>query len=563
LKSRVLEFPELSKKEKILFIFIITFGFLLRFYGIWRNLPYGLNADEPLLLREALRFGKSLNIGEFVKSAPFMVLNFSILSSYYVAGKVFGFFQSPEDIAVKFVRDPAVLYFLIRTVASILSTFSILLMGIFIYRFFRKKSFFFLSIALYSFLPASVLIGRIMKEDNLAIPFFLLALIYLYTLYDEGGAKKFFIAGFLTGIAVAGKGYAIFLYPVIFLIWLQRREGIKSFLSSVFGVIIGNSIANPYPYFNLDRNITTTFLGPALPFLMNLFRIKTSGESFRYAKISGGLGWKMGEGLRNFGEGVEGGTGWLFVGILTISFFYVLIKKREKGVLPALLFIPLYLIAFFLNPQPFFHYFLPLIPWAFLVIFMMAEDLKGIYKYGIFSLLLLSFVFISAKKVIPYMFGEPTEKLALEWINKNISNDKKLLIDQGLFYYGLPEKRETIIREFEQYKMLDPSIRGTTYDIRLKFADENGYDIYRTFIYDPEAIGLTEERPGIYTAEEVKKFFDYVIIENSNIKKAKEGRLKWMKEFYVKTLGELTKVAEFVPDGFKVYGDGITIYRVK
>jgi len=36
-----------------------------------------------------------------------------------------------------------------------------------------------------------------------------------------------------------------------------------------------------------------------------------------------------------------------------------------------------------------------------------------------------------------------------------------------------------------------------------------------------------------------------------------------MKEFYVKTLGELTKVAEFVPDGFKVYGDGITIYRVK
>jgi len=53
----------ISKKEKILLIFIIITGFLLRFYGIWRNLPYGLNADEPLLLREALRFRVEFNKG--------------------------------------------------------------------------------------------------------------------------------------------------------------------------------------------------------------------------------------------------------------------------------------------------------------------------------------------------------------------------------------------------------------------------------------------------------------------------------------------------------------------
>lgn len=111
--------------------------------------------------------------------------------------------------------------------------------------------------------------------------------------------------------------------------------------------------------------------------------------------------------------------------------------------------------------------------------------------------------------------------------------------------------------------MLDPSIKGRTYEIRMRFADENGYDLYRTFIYDPDAVGLSKERPGIYTHHEVREKFDYVIVENSNIKKAERGSLQWMKEFYIKTLKELQIVAEFIPEGFKVFGEGITIYRVK
>ena len=195
--------------------FIITSGFFLRFYGIWRHLPYGLNPDEPLLMREALRFGKTLNIGEFVKCAPFMILNFTILSLYYIVGKASGIFQAPVDIAVKFVRDPAILYFLIRTATSILSTFSILLIGIFTYRVFRRKRFFSFNCSL---LLSSCFCPH--REDNERTqprrPPFLLAPIYLYTLYDEGGTKNFLSQDFLQELRRREKGMPFFFIPVFF-----------------------------------------------------------------------------------------------------------------------------------------------------------------------------------------------------------------------------------------------------------------------------------------------------------------------------------------------------------
>lgn len=417
-------------KEKIFLFVIFLFAFLLRFYGIWRNLPFGLNPDEPLLMREALRFGQNLNIGEFVKSAPFMILNFAILSFYYIFGKAIGIFHSPEDIAVKFVRDPAVLYFIIRGVSAILSTLSIFLIGILLYRFFRKKEVFLWSVLIFSLLPASVLTGRVMKEDNLAIFLFLIAVLYLYTLYENGGTKRFFIAGFLVGIAVAGKGYSIFLYPILLLSWWQTDKRLNSVISSLAGILLGNSLANPYPYFNLEKNITVTFLGPILPFFLNLLDLHTPDEVFRYAKIAGGLGWKMGVGIKEIGNAIENGTGWLFAILSIVAFFYAIIKRKNGKILPSLLFILLYSISLFLSPQCFPHYFLPLIPYLFILLFGMLQEWRNIYRSIILALLTFSFLFISLKGVLPYVRGTPTEKLALEWIKNNIPPDKKILIDQ-------------------------------------------------------------------------------------------------------------------------------------
>lgn len=559
-----IEIPSLTPKEKTAFVLIILFGLILRLWRIWNGLPYGLNPDEPLLLREALRFGKNLNIGEFVKSAPFMFFNFTFLSLYYVAGKILGFFHSSEDIAITFVRDPFYLYFILRCTSAILSTLSIFLMGFFLHKIFKRKEALFLSALLYSLFPASVITGRMVKEDNLAIPLFLIALIYLYSLYEEGGWKKFFIAGFLSGVAVAGKGYAVFLYPLLFYFWLERKENWKALLFSIFGIIIGNSIVNPYPYFNLDRNITNTFLGPLLPAVLQLAGIRGSGETFRYAKLAGGFGtWERGS-MVELGKSIQMGMGWLFAVLSLAGFLYTLLKKEEKQrKIPPLIFVIIYSPALLLAPQSFPHYLLPLVPFLLILTFNIFYELKGKYGYFLMALIAISFLLTSLREIMPAMLGVPTEKLALEWVKKNIGTEKKILIDQGLLTFGLPEKKETIIREFEEYRLIDPSIAGRSFEIRLRFADENGYDLYRKFIYEPELLGLSEKRPGLYTPDEVMEKFDYVIVEGSNVEKAKRSSSKWMRKFYLEALEELEEVIRFRAEGIKSFGSEIIIYRVK
>ncbi len=571
MKEKIVEIPELSNKEKSLLFLILLFGFLFRFIGIWKNLPFSAIPDENLILRETLKFGYNLNVGEAVKSAPHTFINFFFCSIYYLINRIAGIFQSPEDMAIKFVRDPSDLYFILRTISSILSTFSIFLMAIFVYNVIKKKEGFFLSAFLYSILPVSVVIGRVMKEDNTAIPLFLIALIYLYSLYNEGGTKKFFIEGFLTGLAVAGKGYAVFLYPIIFLIWWERREKFLVLVISFLGVIVGNSIINPYPYFNLDRNITLTFLGPALPIILDILGITSSEGAFRYAKVAGGLGGTIGEGIFGIKTAIEDATGWFFIFISAIGFFYCLLKRKKNVLLhPAFLFVPLYFSSLILYPQCFDKYLLPLIPFLLILLFTFLFDIKQFYRYILFGLTSFTLLFISLKKVISQITETPTEKMAFEWIIRNIKSGEKLLIETGILHYTLPEKMESVMREFEEYKKFEPYISGKTFDIRMKFADENGYDIYRIYHYNPELFGFSDEKPGTYNIEDIKKKFDYVIIGEPSEAIEKWKRVSrrshgyiWMIELYSAIKKELQPVAVFPTKGAKPYEGSIVIYKVK
>jgi len=569
MKKRWLEIPELSNKEKLLLFSILLFGFLLRFIGIWKYLPFSVIPDENLLLKETLKFGENFNIGEAVKSAPHSFINFFFCAIYYLTNKITGVFQSPEDMAIKFVREPSDLYFILRTVSSILSTSSILLMAIFIYKVIRKKGAFFWSALLYAILPVSVMIGRTMKEDNTAVPLFLISITYLLTLYEEGGVKRFLIGGFLTGSAVAAKGYAVFLYPVIFLIWLERREKLSVLLLSLLGIIAGNSIINPYPYFNLDRNITLTFLGPLLPLLLEVLGITGAEGSFRYAKVAGGIGGKIGEGVFGIKTAIEDATGWFFILISAIGFFYCLLKRNKDKILhPAFLFIPLYFSSLILYVQCYDKYLLPLIPFLFIVLLIFLYDIKPIYRYFLLGLTAFSLLFISLKKVITQIKEPPTEKRAFEWIMKNIKPGEKILVEIGTLHYLLPETKESVMREYEEYRKFEPYIKGKTFEIRLKFADENGYDIYRIYHYDREL--FPDEKVGVDNVEEIKRMFDYVItgdipqaLEKWKRLAEKRPGYKWMIELYSAIEREFQPVVRFPSKGSKLYEGSIVIYRVK
>ncbi len=139
-----IKIPELTKKEAFFLVGILLFAFLFRFIGTWKHLPFTHGGDEDLLLREALRFGQNLNIGEFVKSAPHMIINFSLYLLYFIFGKIIGKFQSPYDISVQFVLDPSPLYLIGRTASAFLSSITAFFIGSFVYGVTRRKEAFFL-----------------------------------------------------------------------------------------------------------------------------------------------------------------------------------------------------------------------------------------------------------------------------------------------------------------------------------------------------------------------------------------------------------------------------------
>ena len=519
--------------------------------------------DEPLVLKEALKFGKTLNIGEVVKSAPHMYINFFFSSVYYVVQKLRGVLSSPMDMTIIFVRDPSHLYFLLRSVSAFLSTISIFLISIFVYKIFKCKEAFFWSAILYTILPASLKMARTMKEDNTAILLFLSALIYLYSLYEKGGWKRFFIAGCMSGVAVAAKGYSAFLYPLLLYMWWRKGESWKVLIACAFGVIISNSIINPYPYFNFGGNISLTFLGPLISIFILILR-KHEGAIFKEAAFYGTFTGRIGEGLHDIRGAIEGATGWFFIILSILSFFYTLLKKEEKFS-PSIIFIILYSIALILYVQGAPSYLLPIIPFLLIVTFHLLFEIKKYYRYILLYLISFSFLFISVKKIlIPGIIGVPAEKLALEWIRNNVKPRERLLIHPSILQYMLPETKKSVMRAFEEYKKIVPyPVEGTTFSIRLKFADEMGYELYRLYTF--ESLGFVKGKVDISVIENIKEKFDYVIlpIHDKNIlKKWERIGMKWEKNIYTELINNLKVVAKF-PEGITVMGPGVIICKTK
>lgn len=103
-------------RTKITLASILILALVLRIWGIGFGLPYKFHIDEPYYVLGALK----LATGEFRLTVPHNTPNiwqFLLLVEYgamFVAGKLVGVFNHPNDIAALYLADPSILYLLAR-----------------------------------------------------------------------------------------------------------------------------------------------------------------------------------------------------------------------------------------------------------------------------------------------------------------------------------------------------------------------------------------------------------------------------------------------------------------
>ena len=117
----------MKKNDMLLFWIVLIFAFLLRFWGVWFDLPEIYTTEEYKVVNYALRMGarKSLNPEFFNYPSLYLYFTLFISGLYFIIGKLLGIFSSIKDFGNYVFTNPTGLYVIMRTFSAIWSTWSV------------------------------------------------------------------------------------------------------------------------------------------------------------------------------------------------------------------------------------------------------------------------------------------------------------------------------------------------------------------------------------------------------------------------------------------------------
>jgi hypothetical protein len=230
--------------------------------------------------------------------------------------------------------------------------------------------------------------------------------------------------------------------------------------------------------------------------------------------------------------------------------------KKKKWILMPLSFVIVHLILLCTYTQTGARYFLPSIPYISLLFgFIFSRWEKG--KIVGFVLLIPIFI-TSLITVYHYVEGKTTVELMVKYIRKNIPSGSRLLVEE-ISFPSLPMNRESIEREFLEYKEIFPEIEGTTYKIRMEVA-EDGYSVRLlrwSYAYSYLAKSIEEKKKFLPVLEEVMNSEDYVLFTGllvQNFLRNKDERAKPMADFLSSIGRELKLEKRICADGKRIFG---------
>jgi len=546
-------------RTAIFFFSLFFLAFLLRVTGAKFGLPHTLHFDEKGVVTEALRFGKNFNIGFYVKSPPNMLYNFGIYSAYYIYGRATGKFGSVSDFQKAFVFEPENFYLLGRIGTALLFSLGIFPLFFLARMTLKDEKLALLVTAFYAISPVDIRSAHVMKEDGMAILLLIIALFFLHRFYQDPNKKNFLLLVLFSALSVNGKAYnTLILVPVI-IAFLLKSLGIKKFIIFVLLFYFFQILTNPYILISFERN-WISIPGASTVFIY-LFKIFPSlSEKLASSWIVRFTGVQMVgkvQGPLAFFNSLYsyGGVFFILLIILTLFFSFIFLKK-EKWILMPLSFVLFHLILLCTYTQTSARYFLPSIPYISLMFgFIFSRWKRG--KIAGFIFLIPIFI-NSLITVYQYINGKTTVELMVKYLKENIPGGSRLLVEE-ISFPSLPMNRESIEKEFREYKEIFPEIEGTTYKLRMEAA-EDGYSVNLlrwSYAYSYLAKSMEEKRKLLPTIEEIMNSYDYVLFTGllvENFLRSKDERAKPMADFLLSVGRELKLEKRICADGKRIFG---------
>jgi 4-amino-4-deoxy-L-arabinose transferase-like glycosyltransferase len=240
---------------------ILVVAAVLRICGINHGLPEGYYPDETHFLKRALAFGSfDFNPHWFHKPSFFMYLLFSQFGMYFLAGRLVGRFVVPEDLALEFLGDPTAFYLIGRLTTTVFGLLGILITARIARRVAGPGAGLAAAILL-SFTAAQVASCQNVKADIPSTFFTLWSLLFLVRAAQNNRVRDWLACGFIAGLGMGTKYYAIFL---LLPIW------VTGFVVSIRGQRSEDSSRGPFSVRSADAMFGILSLTTVL-FLLGFF----------------------------------------------------------------------------------------------------------------------------------------------------------------------------------------------------------------------------------------------------------------------------------------------------
>lgn len=204
--------PEGFPGEKLWLVVILAVGFLVRVWGLDFGLPFPeARPDESTIIRHALAFfSGDPNPHFFNYPSLYLYLLFALYLGYFLIGKGFGFFSSPDDLIAQFVHDPYNIYLIDRALSVLFGTATILAVYYLARRLWGRRT----ALVAALFMALAYLHARDSHFGTTDVAMVFLALtslIFMVRARQEGGLGSYVLAGVLAGLAASTKYNAVLL----------------------------------------------------------------------------------------------------------------------------------------------------------------------------------------------------------------------------------------------------------------------------------------------------------------------------------------------------------------
>jgi len=521
-------------QKRIILSAVLLLGLSLRLYGINFGLPYTYHADEPIIVNHAMAYGTG-DLNPYFFAIPPLVsyILFIMYGACFLIGRALHIFNSPENFAISFLRDPTLFYLIARVFfGAILGSATIAAVYLLGKRLYSEKAGL-LSALFFAVAFVHVQNSHYVYVDIAMVFFIVLTCLAVLGIVRTGSMKSYIVCGIFAGLATAAKYNASMVFIVVFFAHLygNKPRGMRKIALAFCAMCATFIICNPYSILDIrnfiDGIVTQAGTASGLGLLYHL----------RYSLVEG-LGLFL-----------------VFFGIAGI--LHSVIKKRKVDLI-LLSFPIIFYISLGFASQPHERYILPLVPFLSLyAAIFICENIKNI-KLAVLLVVLIILPNLGRSIYSDYLFTQDdTRTIARRWIEENIKVGSRIAMEHSFFCPRLNQIKEQVEEKASTYDYAD-KIRRNRIDLAIGLAEEKKPYYFLFYLQDRPILNakFMFESPQIgFSLSEIKnKGIGFVVLHTDAENAVRRGFLNTLEN-------NATLVKEFSPyrDKGKKYSEDIIV----